>query len=557
MQVMEQISALGNQIADLGPRLDHFSQVAGQTASHGDQTSRDLRHIHRILEELRPLQVPPKRASDSSLSPAQRANLHSPGRIHPKYDSSASRQSELSSHRESFHASSPAGSQYSEPDPGVMKRMAPPPLSRKPSTMHKEPEKEVLDERIKNFDPLNGQLSIPQNHTTAAHKLLTHWTAIKPFYEGLFDENYARHYVMLEERNRGVLRIFGRGEGHDTNTSKPRQYANSPSNYSEQDSNSVSSNSTDGYWGTGFDSISNAGPAGGPENFMGGLNQDGSLCLDATVIRRLRESFLANVWILHPFLDKDHIYHSTERFIRQYSPQARSEAQTYATSPGAVDVKPDVANLNKGYKRKRSNAGICEMDDHQPNHARSQSSASRVPIERSINNAVVLMILALGKICQQKDLKEPLPAPVSDQQMYVENAAPSPVTHAPSPVHAMKSPISSSTPRSAGTPGMQHERFAAHIVSRTSSQDSHGPLFRQGRGVIRNVDRLPGLAYYTYATNIIGETIGSPDLVHAHACLLAGLYQGQMARVMDSWRWINMACVDVKTLFIEPECVLL
>lgn len=544
MQVMEQISALGNQIAELGQRLDHFSQVANPSASHSD-----MKHIHRILDEIRRAQTPPKRLSETSLSPAQRAQQHSP-RVQPKYEHPASRHVELSTHRDSFHAPSPASSQLSESDTNAMKKMAPPPLSSRLSTVQKGSEKEVLDERIRNFDPLNGQLSIPQNHTTAAHKLLTHWSAIKPFYETLFDETYAKNYVMLEEKNRGVMRIFGQGEGHDDNTGKPRLYACSPSVQSEFGSTTSSSARTDGFWGVGFDSPVNNSPGGGSENLIGGLNIDGSLCLDAHVVRRLRDSFLDNIWILHPFMNKDDIYHNTERFIRQYSPKSRSDSQSLVTSPDSVDVKPEFTSTNKGFKRKRSNG---ETEDYQTPQLRPHSSLPRIPVERSVTNALVLFILALGRLCEHKSPDIPLPAPVSEHHTYLDQSPYSPMNHAPSPsYHSAKSPASS-TPISVGTPGMHHERLVARGISRTSSQDSQGAFVRQGRGLIRNVDRIPGLAYYAYACNIWGENYGSPDLVKAHACIVAGLYQGQMTRVMDSWKWIHEASVQVRCLFTDLE----
>ncbi|KAK5006287.1 hypothetical protein LTR39_005701 [Cryomyces antarcticus] len=59
---------------------------------------------------------------------------------------------------------------------------------------------------------------------------------------------------------------------------------------------------------------------------------------------------------------------------------------------------------------------------------------------------------------------------------------------------------------------------------------------------LRNVDVIPGLAYYTNATEILGTQFGGNDLCHAQAFLLAGLYAGQLARVMESWTWINAAC---------------
>jgi len=59
---------------------------------------------------------------------------------------------------------------------------------------------------------------------------------------------------------------------------------------------------------------------------------------------------------------------------------------------------------------------------------------------------------------------------------------------------------------------------------------------------LRNIDILPGLAYYAYATDILGNLYGGNELAHAQAFLLAGLYMGQYARVLESWSWISSAC---------------
>ncbi len=57
----------------------------------------------------------------------------------------------------------------------------------------------------------------------------------------------------------------------------------------------------------------------------------------------------------------------------------------------------------------------------------------------------------------------------------------------------------------------------------------------------RNLDVVPGLAYYAKACEIMGDQADGNDLVHAQMFLLAGLYKGQLARVKESMSWFNMA----------------
>lgn len=58
----------------------------------------------------------------------------------------------------------------------------------------------------------DGELSIPVEHTTAAHKLLS-WPSIRNL---LYPREYDEDYVMKLEEQRGLIRVYGRGEGDDT-----------------------------------------------------------------------------------------------------------------------------------------------------------------------------------------------------------------------------------------------------------------------------------------------------------------------------------------------------
>ncbi|KAH1445851.1 hypothetical protein KXV31_006326, partial [Aspergillus fumigatus] len=57
----------------------------------------------------------------------------------------------------------------------------------------------------------DGELSMPVEHTTAAHKLLS-WPSIRNL---LYPREYDEDYVMKLEEQRGLIRIYGRGEGDD------------------------------------------------------------------------------------------------------------------------------------------------------------------------------------------------------------------------------------------------------------------------------------------------------------------------------------------------------
>ncbi|KAF9728474.1 hypothetical protein PMIN04_010457 [Paraphaeosphaeria minitans] len=165
-------------------------------------------------------------------------------------------------------------------------------------------------------------------------------------------------------------------------------------------------------------------------------------------------------------------------FEEQYSPDAKV----------ASGASPTVHQLNPGIKRKRSSSAFGEP------------SSPRAAIERSLRNAIVLLVLALGKVCSYKH--GVLPHPQSDKGLHTSGAW-----------------------------GSFNHCSNSNFNSDTS--DDCRP---------RNIDLLPGMAYFAYATDILGNQPGGHTVVHAQAMILAALYIGQFARVLESWSWINSAC---------------
>ena len=58
----------------------------------------------------------------------------------------------------------------------------------------------------------------------------------------------------------------------------------------------------------------------------------------------------------------------------------------------------------------------------------------------------------------------------------------------------------------------------------------------------KNLDVIPGLSYFAMATDIIGNQLGGNSLQHVHLNILAGLYHGQLGRVLESHAYISQAC---------------
>lgn len=102
-----------------------------------------------------------------------------------------------------------------------------------------------------------------------------------------------------------------------------------------------------------------------------------------------------------------------------------------------------------------------------------------------------------------------------------------------------QSPISpNSTPITQPTPPSEAHLRRQESRSRRSSADDSPSADSAGQ---RNLDVIPGMAYYARAAEIMGDQGDGNDLVHAQMFLLAGLYKGQLARVKESMSWITMA----------------
>lgn len=56
-----------------------------------------------------------------------------------------------------------------------------------------------------------------------------------------------------------------------------------------------------------------------------------------------------------------------------------------------------------------------------------------------------------------------------------------------------------------------------------------------------NLDVIPGLDYFAYATDILGNQMDGTKIDHIHAHILACLYYGQLGRVVASFHHIRQA----------------
>lgn len=351
----------------------------------------------------------------------------------------------------------------------------------------------------------DGQVVKPGSHVTGVVRLLL-WPAVRIFLRDKFMEENIKsvetfvEYPYIQESKHGIS-LYGRGPG---------------SNHTQESSDNAS------------DLSELTGPAHGQISFTkvpaiqifqgtgerhGGLGPDGQLELDEATVQRLVSSYLEHIHILHPIICPAELRIYTRRFL-ETAPQ-NLRLTTKSKAPGAIT------------KGKTPSGGVDEM----PVHKRKRPMCALEPkpsfapknapgrLKRSIENALLLLVLALGKICE---CKEKIPDLI--------------------PEHDKKSSSSSRT------------RTRSHLTQPPALPPKQGPNQSSPRTVksSRNSDVIPGLAYAALATDMIGNELGENTLHHVRANILAGLYFDQLLRPSYSHRFISNACVSLQ-IILRPE----
>lgn len=391
----------------------------------------------------------------------------------------------------------------------------------------------------------DGELSIPIEHTTAAHKLLL-WPSIQKLLGGKWGDDY----VMTLEERRGLIRVYGQGEGDDRSDS-----ARGPDSPVTDSSNSQPENdqpqaiSPSALWGTVVSPYAGMERPKSPRAQVGGLNAMGFLNTDATTIQQYLQSYVSNMHILHPFLDLKDLNTMVNEFIQRYSTPRKKTFTTHFIP----DSNAENAPFHRATKRKRSSEPLQNFVSEAGSSPNSNASGNPIPpVARTIGNATVLLVLALGAICEHKDV---LPGPIQDpntdfQQKFFGTSSSaqtglSPATSDPG-VSSGAYPSANNTLSS--TPGDGRTALGRSYSSSGYHESSDSSL--------KNMDVIPGMAYFAYATDILGNLQGGNRLSHVHACLLAGLYTGQLAHPFASHGWIyqaSRACQVLVRPYVFPD----
>lgn len=356
---------------------------------------------------------------------------------------------------------------------------------------------------------------IPLRHTTGSH-LVLQWPSVIQLWQGALvkPESVEKFDPYAIEMARGIVHLHGTGQGYEQVSLDVNYIRETTSSHSDSDnSDAAPSPIAEKSWGT-----IGTSPDLEPQSLYTrwnphDLKPDRSPPFDETTVRHLAKVYMETLNIMHPIITKYGLEQLIKLFLKEIAAKnkTRKEGNIVAGYAG------------HGGKRKRDSPSTIV------------ASADDIRLPYTMSTATMLLILALGKIC---DHKQPIPAP-PDAPDAPAVASPQSITWSQSPSPAQrpaKLPHRRTTlpPPSPGLP--------AHDSS------SEKPRYPND---VRNVDVIPGLAYFALAANILGDHEGEYNLQMVHACLLAALYHGQLGRPLQSYSYIYRAGICIKCILPE------
>lgn len=269
-----------------------------------------------------------------------------------------------------------------------------------------------------------------------------------------------------------------------------------------------------------------------PHTNQSGSRADGGLDLDLdrNTLKTLFASYLLHMHILHPFLNKHTLRAMLDTFMEKF---ANDPTRANPESGSSLPHEPS---------RKRNRSQI--HNDVDRNDTSTSFRLWRDP--QQIENATICLVLALGKICMHQDH---LPSVFDDapdvETLFSQRDSRDEQSQYVSPWSV---PLNSST-----STVVDYASTRANVSPPGTSEDPfEGPANFDSKQHERNLDAVPGLAYYTVASAMLGGQADGTTLAHAQLFALAGLYKAQLARVRESLSWISKAGRIVQ-LLIQAE----
>ncbi|EXA30532.1 hypothetical protein FOVG_18100 [Fusarium oxysporum f. sp. pisi HDV247] len=331
-----------------------------------------------------------------------------------------------------------------------------------------------------------GEPAIPINHTTLAG-LLLEWPSIRELTKHHVEREGVRHiseYPISQEQNRGVLVVYGQGED-----SHPSRQVREPIDHGNLDVADDLSDMASHSPGACWDQLGGLSPPDLVEH-KGGVLVDGNPDFFEPKVWAYVASFKENILNMHPIIQPKLLDYWVRHFLDNLpAPQPRSANPQISKPTFAVGGGSETEEV-VGSKRKRS-PGPDGSEPPPPAPSRTGRP------DRSIHTALVLTVLALGKVCLHRDNvpdavhpTEPLPP----RSPAIRNGA-----IPPSPNQGFP-PAYSSHYYSSGLPSPKEQDRKMH--RRRSSIHSAG-AFRSDSSPKKNCEVIPGLEYFAYATDIL------------------------------------------------------
>lgn len=390
--------------------------------------------------------------------------------------------------------------------------------------------------------------SMPLYHTTGNARLLL-VGPIKDLAKDIMASSRIKNgekYPMMQETKRGLLRLYGRGEGLD----RPPGYDKEPmAEYASEGTPSDSNTDTPSPPGEEWGQLGGLTPPGDdhtPHIPRGNvINAEGMPNFSRETVLRLADNYKTHINSLHPILVPKDLDKLVEVFLKSIP-----ETQARSKSLAAVihDRAPFVGFLGSsrhpespGNKRKRSPVATGAADSSEVKAVPEHKSGHPF---RSITTAIVLLVMALGAVCEcQGKIPDVAPDGTGEDQ-----STGSPVFRNGQPPNSLQSSPLVSTPVAFPSPP---EVDRLQNRSRRSSLEGHQMPTRH-RERPKNIDVIPGLSYFALATDIIGNQLAGSSLQHVHVSILAGLYHGQLGRILESHSYIFQAC-QVLQFILRPK----
>ena len=341
---------------------------------------------------------------------------------------------------------------------------------------------------------VSANFAMPVEHTTGVHNLFK-W----PWIKILLPKNQSLSYVWELETTGGLL---------DNESSHVGQVPSPASSSSSKDTRLEGTMWSGSPYEVGWNNQASTLPISSNRDVeqihIGVGSPRVDPMLDPAEVDRYVQAYMDRMHMLHPFLEPETLRRSVQAFKRKNGCEK---------------------SVVRGTKRKRG------APNRSVQARREEDKACLTKLVHPVHHAIVLLVIALGQTCTHR---RPIPGSADTSVVYpwTQRTIHSTVIDLPSPQSLPKSSWDTQT-----------DRKGSETVKMSSVLTPPGT----------SMDLIPGYSCFAAATSILGHFPGGADVPHVQANLLAGLYMGQLTRVVCSHHYISVACRVCQILIQSPD----